>query len=169
MSDAAVADIQHTASEAEKKLKAFESRLAKMEQREQDYRAKIEEQENELAILRAEQEAMKENSAPELPAGQPAPSFGPGAAVPPPTTFYPPGSGNENVNLAPVTQYQVTPKPEKGLSSITVDYGENLLSAINHLCLISRQPALRRRLLLKGPMPMPLSPVTAIRPRCSSA
>ncbi|HBH7804434.1 F-type conjugal transfer pilus assembly protein TraB [Escherichia marmotae] len=124
VSDAAVADIQHTASEAEKKLKAFESRLAKMEQREQDYRAKIEEQENELAILRAEQEAMKENSAPELPAGQPAPSFGPGAAVPPPTTFYPPGSGNENVNLAPVTQYQVTPKPEKGLSSITVDYGE---------------------------------------------
>ncbi|RDP45265.1 hypothetical protein C4A55_02504 [Escherichia coli] len=124
VSDAAVADIQHTASEAEKKLKAFESRLAKMEQREQDYLAKIEEQENELAILRAEQEAMKENSAPELPAGQPAPSFGPGAAVPPPTTFYPPGSGNENVNLAPVTQYQVTPKPEKGLSSITVDYGE---------------------------------------------
>lgn len=124
VSDAAVADIQHTASEAEKKLKAFESRLAKMEQREQDYRAKIEEQENELAILRAEQEAMKENSAPELPAGQPAPSFGPGAAVPPPTTFYPPGSGNESVNLAPVTQYQVTPKPEKGLSSMTVDYGE---------------------------------------------
>ena len=41
VSDAAVADIQHTASEAEKKLKAFESRLAKMEQREQDYRAKI--------------------------------------------------------------------------------------------------------------------------------
>ncbi|EFN5035369.1 conjugal transfer protein TraB, partial [Escherichia coli] len=64
VSDAAVADIQYTASEAEKKLKAFESRLAKMEQREQDYRAKIEEQENELAILRAEQEAMKENSAP---------------------------------------------------------------------------------------------------------
>ena len=113
VSDAAVADIQHTASEAEKKLKAFESRLAKMEQREQDYRAKIEEQENELAILRAEQEAIKESSnAPELPAGQPVPSFGSGASVPPPTAFYQPG-GSEN--LAPVTQYQVTPKPAKGM------------------------------------------------------
>lgn len=123
VSDAAVADIQHTASEAEKKLKAFESRLAKMEQREQDYRAKIEEQENELAILRAEQEAIKESSnAPELPAGQPVPSFGSGASVPPPTAFYQPGGGSEN--LAPVTQYQVTPKPAKGLSSMTVDYGE---------------------------------------------
>ncbi|EFN6235126.1 conjugal transfer protein TraB [Escherichia coli] len=124
VSDAAVADIQHTASEAEKKLKSFESRLAKMEQREQDYRAKIEEQENELAILRAEQEAMKENNGPELPAGQPVPSFGAGSAVPPPTTFYQPGAGGEVNNLAPVTQYQVTPQPKKGLSSMTVDYGE---------------------------------------------
>lgn len=123
VSDAAVANIQHTASEAEKKLKAFEDRLAKMEQREQEYQAKIEAQESELASLRAEQEKAGNNTS-ELPPGQPAPSFGPGAAVPPPTTFYQPGSGGDVSNLAPVTQYQVTPRPEKGLSSMTVNYGD---------------------------------------------
>ncbi|EBP0846862.1 conjugal transfer protein TraB, partial [Salmonella enterica] len=53
VSDAAVADIHHTASAAEKKISNFEKRLQGMESREKDYRAKIEEQENELAILRA--------------------------------------------------------------------------------------------------------------------
>lgn len=139
VSDAAVADIQHTASEAEKKLKAFESRLAKMEQREQDYRAKIEEQENELAILRAEQEAMKENTGPELPAGQPVPSFGTGSSVPPPTAFYQPSSGGEINSLAPVTQYQVTPQPKKGLASMTVDYGEK--SAVSDKSLLPYIPS----------------------------
>lgn len=139
VSDAAVADIQHTASEAEKKLKAFESRLAKMEQREQDYRAKIEEQENELAILRAEQEAMKENAGPELPAGQPVPSFGTGSSVPPPTAFYQPGSGGEINSLAPVTQYQVAPQPKKGLASMTVDYGEK--SAVSDMPLLPYIPS----------------------------
>ncbi|HHE5971926.1 TPA: F-type conjugal transfer pilus assembly protein TraB [Citrobacter braakii] len=139
VSDAAVADIQHTASEAEKKLKSFESRLAKMEQREQDYRAKIEEQENELAILRAEQEAMKESAGPELPAGQPVPSFGTGSSVPPPTAFYQPGSGGEVNSLAPVTQYQVTPQPKKGLSSMTVDYGD--ISAVSEKPLLPYIPS----------------------------
>lgn len=124
VSDAAVADIQYTAREAEKKLKAFEDRLEKMEKREQDYRAKIEEQETELALLRAEQESMKESGVSELPAGQPMPSFGAGASVPPPTAYYPPNGGIDGNSLAPVTQYTVTPQVKKGLSSMTVDYSD---------------------------------------------
>ncbi|UCQ29560.1 F-type conjugal transfer pilus assembly protein TraB (plasmid) [Edwardsiella tarda] len=131
VSDAAVADIQHTASEAEKALRMFEKRLAKMESREQDYRAKIEEQETELAQLRAWRESEMENGglgagaaanagSGTLPTGQPTPSFGAGSAIPPPSTFYPPGSGSQ----APVTQYQIAPAPPKGLSSMTIDYGE---------------------------------------------
>nr|WP_253076470.1 F-type conjugal transfer pilus assembly protein TraB [Citrobacter freundii]URZ94003.1 conjugal transfer protein TraB [Citrobacter freundii] len=122
VSDAAVADIQHTASAAEKKLKNFEQRLEKMETREQDYRAKIEEQENELAILRAKVEADMDAGGPELPAGQPAPTFGAGSSVPPPTAFYP-GAGVAPGSMAPVTQYDVTPVPRKGLSSFSIDYG----------------------------------------------
>ncbi|WP_370612434.1 F-type conjugal transfer pilus assembly protein TraB [Citrobacter meridianamericanus] len=122
VSDAAVADIQHTASAAEKKLKNFEQRLEKMETREQDYRAKIEEQENELAILRAKVEADMDAGGPELPAGQPAPTFGAGSSVPPPTAFYP-GAGAAPGSMAPVTQYDVAPVPRKGLSSFSIDYG----------------------------------------------
>lgn len=122
VSDAAVADIQHTASAAEKKLKNFEQRLEKMETREQDYRAKIEEQENELAILRAKVEAEQETGAPELPAGQPAPAFGAGSSVPPPTTFYPGAGAAPGGQMAPVTQYDVTPLPRRGLSSFSIDY-----------------------------------------------
>ncbi|ELP5543986.1 F-type conjugal transfer pilus assembly protein TraB [Salmonella enterica] len=124
VSDAAVADIHHTASAAEKKISNFEKRLQGMESREKDYRAKIEEQENELAILRAKVEAETEAAAtaPELPAGQPAPMFGTGSAVPPPTAFYPGAAGGPGGSLAPVTQYDVTPMPRKGLSSISIDY-----------------------------------------------
>ncbi|EBS4817053.1 F-type conjugal transfer pilus assembly protein TraB [Salmonella enterica subsp. enterica serovar Javiana] len=122
VSDAAVADIQHTASAAEKKLKNFEQRLEKMETREQDYRAKIEEQENELAILRAKVEADMDAGGPELPAGQLAPTFGAGSSVPPPTAFYP-GAGAAPGSMAPVTQYDVAPVPRKGLSSFSIDYG----------------------------------------------
>ncbi|EKS4680047.1 TPA: F-type conjugal transfer pilus assembly protein TraB [Citrobacter freundii] len=122
VSDAAVADIQHTASAAEKKLKNFEQRLEKMETREQDYRTKIEEQENELAILRAKVDADMDAGGPELPAGQPAPTFGAGSSVPPPTAFYP-GAGAAPGSMAPVTQYDVAPVPRKGLSSFSIDYG----------------------------------------------
>lgn len=122
VSDAAVADIQHTASAAEKQLKSFGQRLEKMESREQDYRAKIEEQENELAILRAKVEADLDAGGPELPAGQPAPTFGAGSAVPPPTAFYP-GAGAVPGSMSPVTQYDVAPVPRKGLSSFSIDYG----------------------------------------------
>lgn len=122
VSDAAVADIQHTASAAEKQLREFGKRLEKMESREQDYRAKIDEQETELAILRAKVEADQEAGAPELPAGQPAPAFGAGSSVPPPTAFYPGAGALPGGSMAPVTQYDVTPLPRKGLSSISIDY-----------------------------------------------
>ncbi|EAY0274302.1 conjugal transfer protein TraB [Salmonella enterica] len=122
VSDAAVADIQHTASAAEKKLREFEKRLQGMESREKDYRAKIEEQETELAVLRAKVETEADTVTPELPAGQPVPTFGTGAAVPPPTAFYPGAAAVPGGSLAPVTQYDVTPVPRKGLSSISIDY-----------------------------------------------
>lgn len=124
---AAVADIQHTASEAEKKLKAFEKRLEKMETSESDYRAKIQAQDEELQLLRGQLDGVRENmGAPTeqgtLPDGQPLPNFGTGASVPPPTAFYPANKGNNTGLMPPQTQYQITPQPLQGLASMTVSY-----------------------------------------------
>lgn len=126
---AAVADIQHTASEAEKKLKAFEKRLEKMESGEQAYRDKIQTQDEELVLLRAQLDGLRENfgapgaqSGGTLPDGQPLPNFGAGASVPPPTAFYPANNANGTGLMPPQTQYHITPQPLQGLSSMTISY-----------------------------------------------
>lgn len=48
---AAVANLQETASEADKKIRAFSGRIDKLEQTNKAYRDKIEQQEKDLSVL----------------------------------------------------------------------------------------------------------------------
>lgn len=127
---AAVANLQETASDVDKKIKAFSGRMEKLEQTNKAYRDKIEQQEKDLAVLQDQLTEIRgdqiypppETGNGSLPVnGKPAPNYGASQpAVPPPTAFYPGGQGYP----APQGQIVVSPEVRQGLSSVTIDYGE---------------------------------------------
>ncbi|WP_058914193.1 TrbI/VirB10 family protein [Entomohabitans teleogrylli] len=132
VSQTAVADLQYTATEADKKLKAFDSRLKKMESENRAHREKIQAQEEELKLLQTQLEIAQQNGPVDsgalqpyggtLPVGGAGSPGGTGAApgaVPPPTAFYPPGGLPANQ-----TTYNINPQVRQGLSSVTIDYGD---------------------------------------------
>ncbi|HHH1368301.1 TPA: TrbI/VirB10 family protein [Yersinia enterocolitica] len=106
----AMADIQNTANQADKKISSFEARLKKLEEEKRHSNEKIVSQENELLQLRSQLESvMGEDGA------MPSPNFDASkGAVPPPTAFYPPGN-------TPAS-YQISPQPRNSLSSMTISY-----------------------------------------------
>lgn len=125
VSDTAVADLQHTANEADKKLGRFESQLNKLASENKAYRDKIQSQDDDIKLLQTQIDAM--NQAGESGSGNATP--GPGApagtlpvgggsgAVPPPTAFYPGVPGNQ-------TTVNIAPQLNQGLSTMSIDYGE---------------------------------------------
>lgn len=124
VSDTAVADLQHTANEADKKLASFENQLNKLASENKAYRDKIQSQDDDIKLLQTQIDAM--NLAGESGSGHATP--GPGAlastlpvgggsgAVPPPTAFYPGVPGNQ-------TTVNIAPQLNQGLSTMSIDYG----------------------------------------------
>lgn len=128
VSQSAVADLQHTATEADKKLKAFDNRLKKMEGDNKGLREKIQDQEDEIKLLQTQLEAAQQfnNRAFDepFPASAPLPVGAGAAASPtangevlPPGSFYP-GQGMP----ANQTNWNVSPQLGMGLSSMSVNY-----------------------------------------------
>lgn len=127
---AAVANLQETASEADKKIRAFSGRIDKLEQANKAYRDKIEQQEKDLSVLQEQLTELQseriypsENTAGSgagLPVGgRPVPDLGASQPeIPPPTAFYPGGQGY----AAPQSQIVVSPEVRRGLSSLSVEY-----------------------------------------------
>ncbi|MGT3339593.1 F-type conjugal transfer pilus assembly protein TraB [Yersinia enterocolitica] len=110
----AIADIQNTANQADKKISSFEARLKKLEEEKRHSNEKIVSQENELLQLRSQLESVLGEDG-GTSAGMPQPNFGSNkGAVPPPTAFYPPGNAPAN--------YQISPQPRNALSSMTISY-----------------------------------------------
>ncbi|EBR0130240.1 conjugal transfer protein TraB [Salmonella enterica subsp. enterica serovar Ajiobo] len=128
---AAVANLQETASEADKKIRAFSGRIDKLEQTNKAYRDKIEQQEKDLSVLQEQlTELQSERAFPSadtggngFPAGSmPSPNAGASQPViPPPTAFYPGGQGY----AAPQSQLVVNPDLGRGLSSVTIEYEDD--------------------------------------------
>lgn len=126
---AAMADLQSTATQVDKQMKKVNERIAKLEQENRAYRDKIEQQDKDLTAL---QEQITDvgsnvfhpdrNNVPQpqtLPLGAlPSPN---GQAsqpvIPPPTAFYQGGQ-------YPVGQPQINVNPalKQGLSSMTIEY-----------------------------------------------
>lgn len=128
VSDTAVADLQHTANEADKKLASFENQLNKLASENKAYRDKIQSQDDDIKLLQTQIDAMNQAgesgkgnaaSGPGTPAG--TLPVGNGAnlsgAVPPPTAFYPGVPGNQ-------TTVNIAPQLNQGLSTMSIDYGE---------------------------------------------
>lgn len=96
VSESAVADLQHTASEVDKKLNQFELQLTKITGENEVYRKTVQMQNDALKHLKMQMDSLRsENHAvsptlqrdradAQLPVGTPLP-----ASVPPPTAFYP--------------------------------------------------------------------------------
>lgn len=128
VSDTAVADLQHTATRADKKLGQFENQLKKIASENEAYREKIRLQEDDIKRLQTQIDALSQGgngdsmspgsgSTPvpgTLPAG---PGAGLSGSVPPPTAFYPGVPANQ-------TSVQINPQLGEGLSTMTVDYGD---------------------------------------------
>ncbi|ETO41110.1 TrbI/VirB10 family protein, partial [Morganella sp. EGD-HP17] len=127
---AAVANLQETASEADKKIRAFSGRIDKLEQTNKAYRDKIEQQEKDLSVLQEQlTELQSERAFPSADTGgngqtggMPTLNTGAGQPViPPPTAFYPGGQGY----AAPQSQLVVNPDLGRGLSSVTIEYEDD--------------------------------------------
>lgn len=129
VSDTAVADLQHTANEADKKLASFENQLNKLASENKAYRDKIQSQDEDIKLLQTQIDAMNQagdsgsghaTPGPGAPAGTlPVGSSngGPVGTVPPPTAFYPGVPGNQ-------TTVNIAPQLNQGLSTLSIDYGE---------------------------------------------
>jgi len=123
VSDTAVADLQHTATEADKKLGQFESQLKKIAGENDAYREKIQSQDEDIRRLQAQLDGMTQSQAPGttgVSSGSPSAGAQPGSfsgAVPPPTAFYPGVPANQ-------TTVQISPQLNTGLSTLAVDYGD---------------------------------------------
>lgn len=128
VSDTAVADLQHTATEADKKLGQFENQLKKIAGENEAYRTKIQSQEDDIKLLQTQIDALTQGgsggSTPPASGSTPAPGTLPtgsgnslSGSVPPPTAFYPGVPANQ-------TSVQINPQLNEGLSTMTVDYGE---------------------------------------------
>jgi conjugal transfer pilus assembly protein TraB len=124
---AAVADLQHTATDTEKKLGAFENRLAKNESENKALREQVAQLSDDNRLLQTQIDAASHAPQADVPA--PAPGSGTlpvgggdasQGSVPPPTAFYP-GLGMP----ANQTTYQISPQLGQGLSTLTVDYGDD--------------------------------------------
>jgi len=126
--EAAVADLQHTATDTEKKLGAFENRLAKNESENKALREQVSQLTEDNKLLQTQIEAAGNAPQTDLPASGPVSAgtlpVGGGSAssssVPPPTAFYP-GAGMP----ANQTTINVNPQLSQGLSTMTVDYGDD--------------------------------------------
>lgn len=125
VSDTAVADLQHTANEADKKLASFENQLNKLASENKAYREKIQSQDDDIKLLQTQIDAMNQagdsgsghaSPGPDMPAGT-LPVGGGSGAVPPPTAFYPGVPGNQ-------TTVNIAPQLNQGLSTLSIDYGE---------------------------------------------
>ncbi|MGR7043384.1 TrbI/VirB10 family protein [Klebsiella aerogenes] len=125
VSDTAVADLQHTANQADKKLASFENQLNKLASENKAYREKIQSQDDDIKLLQTQIDAMNQagdsssghaTSGPGAPAGT-LPVGGVSGAVPPPTAFYPGVPGNQ-------TTVNIAPQLNQGLSTMSIDYGE---------------------------------------------
>ncbi|MEQ4763550.1 TrbI/VirB10 family protein [Klebsiella aerogenes] len=125
VSDTAVADLQHTANQADKKLASFENQLNKLASENKAYREKIQSQDDDIKLLQTQIDAMNQaggsgsdhaSPGPGTPAGT-LPVGGGSGAVPPPTAFYPGVAGNQ-------TTVNIAPQLNQGLSTMSIDYGE---------------------------------------------
>ena len=129
---AAMADLQSTASQVDKQMKSVNARIERLEQENKAYRDKIEQQDKDLTALQDQMTDMgsslihsEGNGIPQpqsLPVGTiPTPN---GQAsqpiIPPPTAFYQGGQ-------YPVGQPQINVNPalKKGLHSMTIEYEED--------------------------------------------
>ncbi|KML22959.1 conjugal transfer protein TraB [Leclercia adecarboxylata] len=127
VSQTAVADLQHTATDTEKKLQTFENRLNKAESESKALRELVSQLSDDNRLLQTQIDAAATAPQPEgatTPAPQPGtlPVGATGAtpgSVPPPTAFYPGGGmpGNQ-------TTIQINPQLNQGLSTMSVDYGD---------------------------------------------
>ncbi|MEY0216603.1 F-type conjugal transfer pilus assembly protein TraB [Providencia rettgeri] len=132
---AAMADLQSTATQVDKQMKAVTARIERLEQENKAYRDKIEQQDKDLTALQDQLTDVgntiihgEGNIAPQpqtLPVGgMPAPnSQASQPIIPPPTAFYQGGQ-------YPVTQPQINVNPvlKQGLSSITIEYEDEKAS-----------------------------------------
>lgn len=129
---AAMADLQSTASQVDKQMKSVNARIERLEQENKAYRDKIEQQDKDLTALQDQMTDMgsslihsEGNGIPQpqsLPVGTiPTPN---GQAsqpiIPPPTAFYQGGQ-------YPVGQPQINVNPalKQGLHSMTIEYEED--------------------------------------------
>lgn len=129
---AAMADLQSTASQVDKQMKSVNARIERLEQENKAYRDKIEQQDKDLTALQDQMTDMgsslihsEGNGIPQpqsLPVGTiPTPN---GQAsqpiIPPPTAFYQGGK-------YPVGQPQINVNPalKQGLHSMTIEYEED--------------------------------------------
>ena len=129
VSDTAVADLQHTATEADKKLGKFENQLRKIADENKAYREKIQAQEDDIKLLQTQIDALTQSggdagTAPAPAALQPGGTLpvgngtGTAGSVPPPTAFYPAMPANQ-------TSVQISPRLNEDLTTMTVDYGDD--------------------------------------------
>lgn len=128
---AAMADLQSTASQVDKQMKSVNARIERLEQENKAYRDKIEQQDKDLTTLQDQLNEVSngvihgDNTLPQpqtLPVGTiPIPN---GQAsqpiIPPPTAFYQGGQ-------YPVGQPQINVNPalKQGLHSMTIEYEED--------------------------------------------
>ncbi|MEX6385483.1 TrbI/VirB10 family protein [Providencia hangzhouensis] len=130
---AAMADLQSTASQVDKQMKSVNARIERLEQENKAYRDKIEQQDKDLTTLQDQLNEVSnglihgDNTLPQLqpqtlPVGTiPTPN---GQAsqpiIPPPTAFYQGGQypvGQPQINVNPVLK--------QGLHSMTIEYEED--------------------------------------------
>ncbi|EPF8141135.1 F-type conjugal transfer pilus assembly protein TraB [Providencia rettgeri] len=130
---AAIADLQSTASQVDKQMKSVNARIERLEQENKAYRDKIEQQDKDLTTLQDQLNEVSnglihgDNTLPQLqpqtlPVGTiPTPN---GQAsqpiIPPPTAFYQGGQypvGQPQINVNPVLK--------QGLHSMTIEYEED--------------------------------------------
>lgn len=125
VSESAVADLQHTASEVDKKLNQFELQLTKITGENEVYRKTVQMQNDVLKHLQTQMDSLRsehhadtlklrgDRAEPQLPVGTSLP-----ASVPPPTAFYPGPPMNQTV-ISDRAQH-----PSE-LSTMTVAYSRN--------------------------------------------
>lgn len=126
----AMADLQSTASTMDKEMRQVNARIEKLEQENQAYRDKIDQQDKDLSVLQDQLTDIESsfihegNGIPQpqtLPVGaMPTPNGQVSQPIiPPPTAYYPAGQ-------LPMGQSQihVNPALKQGLSSMTIEYEE---------------------------------------------
>lgn len=125
VSESAVADLQHTASEVDKKLNQFELQLKKITGENEVYQKTVQMQNDALKHLQMQMDSLRsenhgdtlklrdDRAEPQLPVGTSLPT-----SVPPPTAFYPGPPMNQTM-----ASERAQPPPE--LSTMTVGYSHN--------------------------------------------